>query len=207
MNEMQLKAVGTVRNDTLQPVLVADSGDLQWRAVPGDAGGSSGAISELDIYSEFEGILDGIEDFSHALVLYWAHFVGLEGRRLIKVHPMGRKDLPLIGLFASCSPARPNPICVSAVRILERNHRRADIAPDALRAFESVQAAQSRLTDQARSNWRWRILYLRALIDKELYERKGAMEGPQLRQAFDELTHLYHAENAHSKPIKPPEIC
>ena len=120
MNEMQLKAVGIVRNDTLQPVLVADSGDLQWRAVPGDAGGSSGAISELDIYSEFEGILDGIEDFSHALVLYWAHFVGLEGRRLIKVHPMGRKDLPLVGLFASCSPARPNPICVSAVRILER---------------------------------------------------------------------------------------
>jgi tRNA (Thr-GGU) A37 N-methylase len=33
---------------------------------------------------------------------------------------MGRKDLPLVGLFATCSPARPNPICVSAVRIVER---------------------------------------------------------------------------------------
>jgi tRNA-Thr(GGU) m(6)t(6)A37 methyltransferase TsaA len=120
MNEMYLKAVGTVRNDTPQPVLVADSGDLQCRHDPGDAGGYTSTVSELVIDPEFEGILDGIEDFSHALVLYWAHFVGPEGRSLTKVHPMGRKDLPLVGLFATCSPARPNPICVSAVRILER---------------------------------------------------------------------------------------
>ncbi len=120
MNEMRLKAVGIVRNDTPQPILVADSGDLQLRADPGNARDSAGTVSELVIDSEFEGILDGIEDFSHALVLYWAHFVGQEDRRLIKVHPMGRKDLPLVGLFSTCSPARPNPICVSVVRILER---------------------------------------------------------------------------------------
>jgi len=34
---------------------------------------------------------------------------------------MGRKDLPLVGIFSTCSPVRPNPICVSAVRLLERN--------------------------------------------------------------------------------------
>jgi tRNA (Thr-GGU) A37 N-methylase len=33
---------------------------------------------------------------------------------------MGRKDLPEVGIFATCSPARPNPICVSAVQLLER---------------------------------------------------------------------------------------
>ena len=33
---------------------------------------------------------------------------------------MGRKDLPLQGIFATCSPARPNPVLVSAVPLLER---------------------------------------------------------------------------------------
>ena len=34
---------------------------------------------------------------------------------------MGREDLPLQGVFATCSPARPNPILVSAVQLLGRN--------------------------------------------------------------------------------------
>jgi tRNA (Thr-GGU) A37 N-methylase len=33
---------------------------------------------------------------------------------------MGRKDLPLTGIFATRSPARPNPILVSVVKIVER---------------------------------------------------------------------------------------
>ncbi len=65
--------------------------------------------------------MDGIEDFSHVLVLYWAHKTKEEARNLIKVHPMGRKDFPLVGIFATCSPARPNPILVTAVRLMERN--------------------------------------------------------------------------------------
>jgi tRNA (Thr-GGU) A37 N-methylase len=33
---------------------------------------------------------------------------------------MGRNDLPLVGIFATCSPARPNPVCAMVVRLLER---------------------------------------------------------------------------------------
>ena len=62
------------------------------------------------------------------------------------------------------------------------------------------------LTSQARTSWRWRIVYLRALIDKELFERKGKLEGETLKASFEELTRLYHAEGAHSMPIKPPQI-
>jgi hypothetical protein len=29
---------------------------------------------------------------------------------------------------------------------------------------------------------------------------------PELKAAFEELTRIYHAENAHSMPIKPPQI-
>jgi tRNA-Thr(GGU) m(6)t(6)A37 methyltransferase TsaA len=55
------------------------------------------------------------------LVLYWAHLVKPEARSLTRVHPMGRKDLPLVGVFSTCSPARPNPVLVIAVRLLERD--------------------------------------------------------------------------------------
>jgi len=33
---------------------------------------------------------------------------------------MGRKDLPLQGIFATCSPAWSNPVLVSTVPLLER---------------------------------------------------------------------------------------
>ena len=47
---------------------------------------------------------------------------------------------------------------------------------------------------------------MRALIDKELFERKDKREGEKLKAAFEELTRIYHAENAHSMPIEPLQI-
>ncbi len=43
-----------------------------------------------------------------------------EGRYHPKVHPGGRKDYPLVGVFATRLPARPNPICVTTAELLER---------------------------------------------------------------------------------------
>jgi len=74
----------------------------------------------LIIDPRWEELLDGIEDFSHILVLYWPHLIDPERRNLRKVHPMGRKDLPFKGIFATCSPARPNPVLVSAVPLIAR---------------------------------------------------------------------------------------
>jgi tRNA-Thr(GGU) m(6)t(6)A37 methyltransferase TsaA len=52
--------------------------------------------------------------------LYWAHKTTAEGRALKQVHPMGRKEIPARGVFATCSPARPNPVLMSVVELLER---------------------------------------------------------------------------------------
>ena len=116
---MQLRPVGIVRSNLKEPSLVAESGDLNWQPKEGRREWLT-LISELVIDSDLAGILDGIEDFSHLLVLYWAHRVLTEGRSIIKAHPMGRKELPLVGIFATCSPARPNTICAIVVRLLER---------------------------------------------------------------------------------------
>ncbi len=79
-------------------------------------------VSELVISPDFgEEIFEGIEEFSHILVLYWPHLLPPERRNLKQVHPLGRKDLPKRGIFATCSPARPNSVLVSAVRLLSRD--------------------------------------------------------------------------------------
>jgi hypothetical protein len=95
---------------------------------------------------------------------------------------------------------------VEAVRIFEQNHNRKAIGPNSVKAFELVVRADAAMMPLARSAWRWRIVYLRALIDKEVFERNGKCEGDALKAAFEELTRIYHAENAHSMPIKPPQI-
>jgi tRNA-Thr(GGU) m(6)t(6)A37 methyltransferase TsaA len=120
MPEINLTPVGFVRSDIKEPSLVTRSGDLNLEEDRRPSHPSE-SISEIVIDESYAGILDGIEDFSHLLVLYWAHRVGPEGRSLTRVHPMGRKDLPLVGVFSTCSPARPNPILVIAVKLLERD--------------------------------------------------------------------------------------
>ncbi len=76
-------------------------------------------ISEIVISENLTEALDGIEGFSHIIVLYWMHRAIREKKRL-KTHPMGRSDVPEQGIFAVRTPNRPNPIGKSTVRLLER---------------------------------------------------------------------------------------
>ena len=121
MTEMTIRPVGVVRSEIKNPSLVAHSGDLNWANKDQPQPPSAEYISEIAIDSEYVGILDGIEEFSHLLVIYWAHQVSEESRNYTRVHIMGRKDMPLVGVFSTCSPARPNPVLVIAVKLLERD--------------------------------------------------------------------------------------
>lgn len=118
---MVLRSVGFVKSPLKEPSLAAEHGDLSWRVRLERAAEEREVVSEIVIDAAFTGILDGIDEFSHVLVLYWAHRVSEGGRSMVKAHPMGRKDLPLVGIFTTCSPARPNPICATVVKLLERN--------------------------------------------------------------------------------------
>lgn len=62
--------------------------------------------------------LDGLEEFSHIIVLFWMH--KSIGEVPAKVHPQGRSELPLTGIFATRSPHRPNSIGLTIVKLLER---------------------------------------------------------------------------------------
>ncbi len=116
--------VGIICNTVKEPTLVAGENGLCMRgthaAMVERARRIDTEVSEIVIREDLEGILEGIEEYSHIIVLYWAHAVPDERRSLTRVHPMGRKDLPEVGIFGTCSPARPNPVLTTVVRLVQR---------------------------------------------------------------------------------------
>ena len=102
---MALKPVGIVRNDIKKSV--SERQNL------------SEIVSEIVIDESLTEALDGIEGFSHIIVLYWLDRANPEQLPL-KVHPMGRKDAPRQGIFAVRTPNRPNRIGKTTVRLLQR---------------------------------------------------------------------------------------
>ena len=91
-----------------------------------------------------------------------------------------------------------------AVLLLESNHSRVSFCSTSVEAFAIIDRINDKLTDQAKNAWRWRLLYLRALIDKEMYKNEG-LKGPVLKQAFNELTEMYYAQNA-DPWVHPPAV-
>ncbi|MHB1463069.1 MAG: hypothetical protein ACYC1M_17395 [Armatimonadota bacterium] len=74
--------------------------------------------------------------------------------------------------------------------------------PGAEAAYEAVKQADTQLTPYARKSWRWRVVYLRALLDAEL-KMNGGKPNLACERAFRELTRIYHAENGQID-VKPP---
>jgi tRNA-Thr(GGU) m(6)t(6)A37 methyltransferase TsaA len=78
-------------------------------------------ISKIVIEAGFSQALDGVEDFSHLFVLFWLHQMMENQTAVLRVHPRGRAELPLVGVFATRAPSRPNPIGLTLVELVKRD--------------------------------------------------------------------------------------
>jgi len=76
-------------------------------------------ISQIIFREELTDALEGVEEFSHLFVLFWLHEMSDEDRRIMNVRPRGRRDMPLLGIFATRTPHRPNPIGLTRVKLLK----------------------------------------------------------------------------------------
>ncbi|MCJ7763459.1 tRNA (N6-threonylcarbamoyladenosine(37)-N6)-methyltransferase TrmO [Candidatus Bathyarchaeota archaeon] len=76
-------------------------------------------ISQIIVKRELTEALDGIAGFSHLFVLFWLNEISSEERKTLKVHPRGRKDMPLLGVFATRTKLRPNPIGLTLVELVK----------------------------------------------------------------------------------------
>jgi tRNA-Thr(GGU) m(6)t(6)A37 methyltransferase TsaA len=75
-------------------------------------------ISKIVFRKNYTEALKGVEEFSHLFVLFWLHEISDDNRKKMKVHPRGRSDMPLLGIFATRTPHRPNPIGLTRVKLL-----------------------------------------------------------------------------------------
>jgi tRNA-Thr(GGU) m(6)t(6)A37 methyltransferase TsaA len=100
--EIILKPIGTVRNGIK---------DRERRDV-------KEVVSEIVLDPALAAALDDLEDFSHITVIYFMH----RSRKPfpVKVHPRYSTLTRPVGVFASRSPDRPNPLGKTIVRLLER---------------------------------------------------------------------------------------
>lgn len=99
---MNLTAIATVHSPVTEGV------DENWGSV----------ISELHVLPEWAPGLQGLEEFSHLLVVFYMHQSSFDATDLVR-RPQGRADMPELGIFAQRAKHRPNPIGLTAVEVVE----------------------------------------------------------------------------------------
>ncbi|NLE94525.1 MAG: tRNA (N6-threonylcarbamoyladenosine(37)-N6)-methyltransferase TrmO [Dehalococcoidia bacterium] len=99
---MNMQSIGSVKSPVIEGV------DAGW----GDV------VSEIHLNPEFAVGLTGLDAFSHILVVFVMHKATWSPESDLLRRPQGRRDMPLLGIFAQRAKHRPNPIGVTSVRLL-----------------------------------------------------------------------------------------
>jgi len=76
-------------------------------------------VSQIIINEKLVSALDGITGFSHMFVIFLMSQIPEDKRMILKVHPRGRMDMPLLGAFATRTNLRPNPIGLTLVELMK----------------------------------------------------------------------------------------
>jgi tRNA (adenine37-N6)-methyltransferase len=100
-----------------EKIALSPIGYVKTEAVGNEVKDKSG-VSEIVLDNKLIPALDGITDFSHVFVIFWMSQIPEDKRLILKVHPRGRLDMPLLGAFATRTNLRPNPIGLTLVELL-----------------------------------------------------------------------------------------
>jgi tRNA-Thr(GGU) m(6)t(6)A37 methyltransferase TsaA len=101
---VSLRPIGVVRNG------VAGPGPDGWEQVR----------SDIIVRDDLLEAVDGIDGYSHIIVVFAFHLVPEEERTTGRLHPRGDPALPEQGVLATRSQRRPNPVGISVVPLLRR---------------------------------------------------------------------------------------
>ncbi len=108
MKDIVLTPIGIARNSIKKPRF----------------GKFANEVSEIILGKEFAPSLDGIESYSHIIIVYWMDKVM---ERVVKHQPQGNPNVPIVGIFACRCPQRPNPIAITTVKLLSHKGNRLKV--------------------------------------------------------------------------------
>ncbi len=99
---MNIQPIGIIKSPITEGV------DENWGSV----------ISEIVIDESLADGLQGLDQFSHVIVIFWMHQSTFNPNELVR-RPRGRDDMPLLGVFAQRAKHRPNPIGITPVELIK----------------------------------------------------------------------------------------
>lgn len=79
-------------------------------------------ISEVILDESFSGGLNGLSDFSHAIIIYYLDKANFIKEKHLQRRPQNREDMPLVGIFSQRGKDRPNHIGMTSVQIVSVNN-------------------------------------------------------------------------------------
>ncbi|MEQ8174075.1 MAG: SAM-dependent methyltransferase [Syntrophomonadaceae bacterium] len=86
-----------------------------------------GMFIELD--EKYAPALRGLDSFSHLNVIWWfSDFDSEQSRDVLEASSPYKNGPPTMGVFATRSPVRPNPVALSTAQILYIDNKKARIA-------------------------------------------------------------------------------
>lgn len=100
--EIVMKPIGYVHND------VANKKDVSWGQ----------DVSVIELEEEYYAGLEGLSDFSHAIILYHLDKAVYDKEKHLQRRPQNREDMPLVGIFSQRGKDRPNRIGMTSVQIV-----------------------------------------------------------------------------------------
>ena len=99
---MNVQPIGIVRSPVKEPI------DEQWGQV----------IAQIEINDALAAGLEGVEQFSHVIVIFFMHRYTFDPARDLIRRPQERADMPEVGIFAQRAKHRPNPIGTTTVELI-----------------------------------------------------------------------------------------
>lgn len=100
--DLTVRPIGTVKN------YVTDRKDTAWGE----------DVSDVILDRAYIGGLKGLEDFSHAIIVFLLDQAHFDPEKHLQRRPQNRDDMPVTGIFAQRGKDRPNRIGITAVEIL-----------------------------------------------------------------------------------------
>ena len=102
VQDIIMKPIGYVKNN------VQDRKDVSWGE----------DISIIELEAEYYNGLCGLENFSHATIIYYLDKACYEKEKHLQRRPQNREDMPLVGIFSQRGKDRPNRIGMTSVQIV-----------------------------------------------------------------------------------------
>lgn len=107
MKEIIMKPIGYVEND------VKNKKDVSWGE----------DVSRILLEKEYYTGLSGLEEFTHAIIVYYLDKAVYKREEHLQRRPQNREDMPLVGIFSQRGKDRPNKIGMTSVQIIAVDER------------------------------------------------------------------------------------